>query len=101
MSQVVAPHLSLQTSAAKSTATPPTLVSVPRGVYAQYWPLPWASVMDAAEHGIDGLTIQHGLPPRYMSWEQDVNPAAQPDVAFLREGDGPLKGRTILYQQNW
>jgi hypothetical protein len=101
MDQAVAPKLSLQTATTKSTTTPTMLVCVPRGVYAQYWPSPWANVMDAAKSGVDGLTIQHGLPPRYMSWEQDVNPAAQPDVAFLREGDGPLKGRTVLYQQNW
>jgi len=100
MSQADAIQWSLQTPHTKSTATP-TLVCVPRGIYAQYWPLLWANVMEAAEGGVDGLSIQHGLPPRYMSWEQDVNPTAQPDVAFLREGDGPLKGRTVLYQQNW
>jgi hypothetical protein len=79
--------------AMKTSFVPEVVVCVPRVVFAQYWPLPWAAVLEAAERGVDGLTIQRA-----------VN--HQPDVAFLREGDGSYdgaerKGTTFLFQQNW
>ena len=84
------------------------LVCVPRGVFDRYWPLPWADVVAAAKCGVDGLAIHQGPPARYMCWVGDqftgepaVNSGVPLDVAFLRDGEGPWRGRPWLYQQNW
>ena len=90
--------------AAPSKYVPSVLICVPRVVFDQYWPLPWADILAAAEQGRDGLTIVHELPPVFVAgfWSQTPNPAAQCDVAYLREGtQWGEAGRTLLWQQNW
>jgi hypothetical protein len=49
---------------------------------------------------VDGLTSQTHTPVWWGGRPIDESPQ-QPDVAYLREGDGASKGRTWLYQQNW
>jgi hypothetical protein len=85
---------------AKTTEGTRAFVCVPRVVAPTYWATPWADVLEAAEHGVDGLTRQFETPVLWVGRPDE--PAEPPDVAFLREGDGDWgKGRTLLYQQNW
>jgi hypothetical protein len=75
-------------------------VCVPRAVAATYWAMPWGDVLEAAERGVDGLTVQFETPVLWVGRPDEA--AEPPDVVFLREGDGDWgKGRTLLYQQNW
>ena len=85
----------------QTTLTYPTMfVSVPRAVAALYWHQPWADVLSAAERGSDGLAVVTERPRVWLGLTGDAAPLV-PDMAFLAEGQGEWRGRTVLYQQNW
>lgn len=88
-----------------------TRVVVSRARLAQWWPRPWAEVIDAAERGEDGLRVvqfargriyrprvDNDFAPGWDDWD---------DIVFLREGRGEIedddwgRNRTLLYQQNF
>jgi hypothetical protein len=79
---------------------PSIYVRVPRAVFEYWWPQPWAEVLVAAEHDIDGLEVLRDQPRvwRGTVGEGEPDPA---DVAYLAEGQDDWRGRTVLFQQNW
>lgn len=73
---------------------------VPRAVIDTYLHEPWVVVIDAAERGQDGLSVQHG---RTILWQgPQMGEPRVPNVAYLTNGQGgEWEEKTVLHQQNW